>query len=104
MKAFFKKLGRGIAKYAPVAAGVADVIGVPYAGPVARAIRAAQARGGTGPEKARRVLDQVIADAPESLRLLEEQLGVEIPEQAVAEYMEAQVEAHYRLLKAAGKL
>lgn len=104
MKNFLKKLGRGVAKWGPVAIGVADVIGVPYAGPVARAIQAARNGGGPGHEQARRALDQVIKDAPDALRLLEQQLGCDIPEEAATAYMKDQVEAHYRLLKALGKL
>ena len=102
--AWAKKLGKGLLKVAPIAATVADLAGVPYAGRIGRIVGAAARTPGNGPEKAAAALQAVAAELPDVIVQLEKQLGRKVTAESADAYVKAQIEAHYQLLKANGGL
>lgn len=105
-KRFFKALGKGVAKAAPIAAGVSQLAGIPMVGSIANAIMIAEERigAGKGPEKFVAAVDSLSVAAPYIIRDLEQQFGIEIPDEAAEAFVKAQVEAHVALLNSTGVL
>lgn len=103
---FFKALGKGVVKAAPIAAGVAQLAGIPMVGSIANAIMLAEQRigAGKGPEKFVAAIEALEVAAPYIIRDLEQQLGIEIPDEAAEQFVKAQVEAHVALFNATGVL
>jgi hypothetical protein len=97
-------IGKYILRTAPVAALTADQFGVPWAARAGEVIRAAQERGGTGSERMAFAVESMIEDAPPLIEALEKQLGRPISGEAALDYIEAQLQAHYDLMRAVGVL
>ena len=74
--------------------------GVPLAGTILNAIIFAQDRADDGPARMTAALDSLSVAAPLIIDQLERQLGVDIPEDAAAAYVRAQVQAHVDLMNA----
>ena len=99
-----KKLGKGLLKVGPIAATLADMAGVPYAGRIARIVQTVALTPGNGPEKAAAALRAVVAELPEMIEQLEKQLGRKVTPESADVYVKGQIELHYALLKANGAL
>ncbi len=99
-KGVFKKVWSIVKVTAPIVGPVAAAFGIPFAGTIMNAIMAAEARGGSGPEKFITAADGLLIAAPLIIDQLERQLGVDIPDDAAVRYMEAQLQCHVDLMNA----
>lgn len=97
---WLKKAGKTLLQVAPVAAAIADLSGIPYAGRIGTIIQRAQDRGGTGAERGEFAFTLAMEEIPDILTDLEKRLGKKVPATVAAEYVRAQIQAHYDLLKA----
>lgn len=104
MANWLKKLVGTTKEYAPGIATVAARAGVPYAGAIDSAIRAAQARGGPGRERAQHALELVLAGSEDVIAAVEREIGRPVPPAAAVQYVRDLIEAHHRLLKATGSI
>ena len=95
---------RVIVAAAPTVAAVSNAAGVPLVGAILNAVLAAETVGGSGPEKFGAALRYMDVAAPLVIDQLEKQLGVDIPDDAAADYVRVQVQAHVDLLNACGVL
>lgn len=103
-KGMLRGIGRIAVAAAPVAATIATAAGVPLIGTLLNAVLAAESQGGSGPEKFAAALRHMDVSAPMVIDQLEKQFGVDIPEDAAADYVRAQVQAHVDLMNACGLL
>ncbi len=103
-KGILRGIGRVAIAAAPVAATIASAAGVPLVGTLLNAVLAAESQGGSGPEKLAMALRHMEVSAPLVIDQLERQLGVDIPDEAAAAYVRAQVQAHVDLMNACGML
>lgn len=101
---WLKTLGKKTVEYAPGVVDVAARAGVPYAGAIDAAIRAAQARGGPGRERAQHALELVLAGSEDVIAAVEREIGRPVSPAAAVQYVRDLIEAHHRLLKAAGAI
>lgn len=101
---WLKSLGKKTAEYGPGVVDVAARAGVPYAGAIDAAIRAAQARGGPGRERGDFALELVLAGGEDVVAAVEKQIGRPVPPAAAVQYVRDLIEAHHRLLKASGAI
>lgn len=101
---WLKKGAKKTIEYAPGVADVAARAGVPYAGAIDAAIRAAQARGGPGRERAQHALELVLAGSEDVIAAVEKEIGRPVPPAAAVQYVRDLIEAHHRLLMASGAL
>lgn len=101
---WLKTFSRKTVEYAPGFVDVAARAGVPYAGTIDAAIRAAQARGGPGRERADFSLELVLEGGEGVVAAVERQLGRAVPPAAAVQYVRDLIEAHHRLLKACGAI
>lgn len=103
---FLKALGKGVAKAAPIAAGVSQAFGIPMVGSIATAVLIVEQRigAGKGPEKLAAAMEALQVAAPYIIRDLEQQFGFEIDDDAADAFVRAQVDAHVALLNAVGVL
>lgn len=99
-----KKLGKGILKVGPIAATLADMAGVPYAGRIARIVQTVALTSGDGQEKAAAALRAVVEELPEMVEQLQKQLGRKVTPESSDAYIKGQIQLHYALLKANGAL
>ena len=99
-----KKLGKGILKVGPIAATLADMAGVPYAGRIGRIVQTVALTPGDGQEKAAAALRAVVAELPEVIEQLQKQLGCKVTPESADVYIKGQIQLHYVLLKANGAL
>lgn len=104
MFSWLKTAGKKVVEYGPGIASVSARAGVPYAGAIDTAIRAAQARGGPGRDRAQYAYELVLAGSEDVLAAVEREIGRPVPPAAALQYVRDLIEAHHRLMKAAGAI
>lgn len=101
---WLKKGAQRTVEHAPGVVNIAARAGVPYAGAIDSAIRAAQERGGPGRDRAQYAYELVLAGSEDVLAAVEREIGRPVPPAAAVQYVRDLIEAHHRLLKAAGAI
>ena len=97
----WKKLITTISGITAIAAPVVkQIVRNPILDTILNAVVTVEKLGGTGPEKMAAALELLSISKPFILDLLEKQLGVVVPEEAVDKYIAAQTQANVDLLNA----
>lgn len=114
IKGFFKGAGKALVNYGPMAIGIAATVVpgggvaqkavIPMIGSVINAIAAAREKGGTGQDQFADALRSLQVSAPAMIFQMEQIFGIDIDEDAYEPYIKGQIQLHYDLLKANGKI